>query len=227
MACLAFFPPMIIFCPSRACGWSSLGFSLQWWWNSGSGQAQALLLGHSEHVLLCTLMKMHHLPSIVWLQCASSITQDAVATYKETRNGLMGVDYSTKFSPWWAIAPVWEQGWSFHVNKSYKDISDGVILQAGAGLHFTQVHLSSEQAIWERANSQSEHILVGLVSEGLTVTVLISPATHIYLFFWIIRVIFELLWRDYFKFVAAKYGNKLFQVKGTISSSFVRQRKCV
>lgn len=28
------------------------------------------------------------------------VRQDAVATYKETRNGLIGVDYSTKFAPW-------------------------------------------------------------------------------------------------------------------------------
>lgn len=33
------------------------------------------------------------------------------------------------------------------------------------------------------------------------------------------RVIFELLWRDYFKFVGVKYGNRLFQVKGEISSN--------
>lgn len=33
------------------------------------------------------------------------------------------------------------------------------------------------------------------------------------------RVIFELLWRDYFKFVGIKYGNKMFQVKGNV-------RKC-
>ena len=25
---------------------------------------------------------------------------DAVATYKETRNGMIGSEYSTKFSPW-------------------------------------------------------------------------------------------------------------------------------
>jgi len=25
---------------------------------------------------------------------------DAVATYKETRNGMIGAEYSTKFSPW-------------------------------------------------------------------------------------------------------------------------------
>lgn len=29
-----------------------------------------------------------------------SALQDAVASYKETRNGLIGVDYSTKFAPW-------------------------------------------------------------------------------------------------------------------------------
>lgn len=52
--------------------------------------------------------------------------------------------------------------------KSYSDISYGVILQVGAGLHFSQVHLSSDQAIWERANSQSEHLLVSVESERLT-----------------------------------------------------------
>jgi deoxyribodipyrimidine photo-lyase len=29
--------------------------------------------------------------------------QDYVATYKETRNGLIGADYSTKFSSWLAL----------------------------------------------------------------------------------------------------------------------------
>jgi len=28
------------------------------------------------------------------------------------------------------------------------------------------------------------------------------------------RVIFELLWRDYFKFVGVKYGNRMFQIEG-------------
>ena len=32
------------------------------------------------------------------------------------------------------------------------------------------------------------------------------------------RVIFELLWRDYFKFVGVKYGNRLFHLKGQQSS---------
>lgn len=34
------------------------------------------------------------------------------------------------------------------------------------------------------------------------------------------RVIFELLWRDYFRFVSVKYGNRIFQVKGTGSWCF-------
>ncbi len=49
----------------------------------------------------------------------------------------------------------------FHVSNSYKYISNGaLILQVGDGLHFTQVYLSSDQTVWEGANSQSEHILV-------------------------------------------------------------------
>lgn len=156
------------------------------------------------------------------------VTQDAVTTYKETRNGLIGVDYSTKFSPWWVILSFCEQGLIFHISQFYRDISDGLIVQVGTGLHFTQVYLSSEQAIWERANSQSEHILVSLGSQRLIVMVLLSLwSTPICRLLSIIRVIFELLWRDYFKFVAVKYGNKLFQVKGKISTSFLTQWKCV
>lgn len=33
-------------------------------------------------------------------------------------------------------------------------------------------------------------------------------------------VLFELLWRDYFRFVALKYGNRIFKVRGTISKSY-------
>lgn len=62
--------------------------------------------------------------------------------------------------------------------------------------------------------------------KNLTVMVQLSCwSTVICLVLSIIRVIFELLWRDYFKFVAVKYGNKLFQVKGKISTSFLRQWK--
>ncbi|XP_054893666.1 cryptochrome DASH [Poeciliopsis prolifica] len=82
---------------------------------------------------------------------------DAVATYKETRNGLIGVDYSTKFSPWLALGCI-SPRYIYHQIKKYER---------------------------ERTANQSTY--------------------------W---VIFELLWRDYFKFVGIKYGNKMFQVKG-------------
>ncbi|MEQ2208585.1 hypothetical protein XENOCAPTIV_007583, partial [Xenoophorus captivus] len=82
---------------------------------------------------------------------------DAVATYKETRNGLIGVDYSTKFSPWLALGCI-SPRYIYHQIKTYER---------------------------ERTANQSTY--------------------------W---VIFELLWRDYFKFVGIKYGNKMFQVKG-------------
>lgn len=40
------------------------------------------------------------------------------------------------------------------------------------------------------------------------------------------RVIFELLWRDYFKFVAVKYGNRLFKVEGTITLPVNELARC-
>ncbi|KAM8881871.1 cryptochrome DASH [Synchiropus picturatus] len=82
---------------------------------------------------------------------------DAVATYKETRNGLIGADYSTKFSPWLALGCI-SPRYIYHQIRQYEQ---------------------------ERTANQSTY--------------------------W---VIFELLWRDYFKFVAVKYGNRLFQLKG-------------
>ncbi|KAL1006251.1 hypothetical protein UPYG_G00069760 [Umbra pygmaea] len=82
---------------------------------------------------------------------------DAVATYKETRNGLIGVDYSTKFSPWLALGCI-SPRYIYQQIKKYE---------------------------LERTANQSTY--------------------------W---VIFELLWRDYFKFVGAKYGTKMFDIKG-------------
>ncbi|KAF7669269.1 hypothetical protein LDENG_00203350 [Lucifuga dentata] len=82
---------------------------------------------------------------------------DAVATYKETRNGLISVDCSTKFAPWLAMGCI-SPRYIYHQIKQYER---------------------------ERTANQSTY--------------------------W---VIFELLWRDYFKFVAVKYGSRMFQIKG-------------
>lgn len=82
---------------------------------------------------------------------------DCVSTYKETRNGLVGSDYSTKFSVW---------------------LANGCI--------------SPRHIYWEIKRYESQRVS--------------NQSTY-----W---VIFELLWRDYFRFVALKYGKKLFYEGG-------------
>lgn len=82
---------------------------------------------------------------------------DSVATYKETRNGMIGADYSTKFSSW---------------------LAHGCI--------------SPRKIFWEIKNYEKERVS--------------NQSTY-----W---VIFELLWRDYFRYVASKYGNKIFHSGG-------------
>ncbi|XP_072032145.1 cryptochrome DASH-like [Amphiura filiformis] len=82
-----------------------------------------------------------------------------VAKYKETRNGLIGSDYSTKFSTWLAhgcLSP----------RKIYEEVKK-----------------------YERQREANQST------------------------YWII---FELIWRDYFKFVAMKFGNKLFYLSGLL-----------
>ncbi|KAF0290832.1 Cryptochrome DASH [Amphibalanus amphitrite] len=82
---------------------------------------------------------------------------DAVATYKETRNGLSGEDYSTKFSPWLSLGCL------------------------------SPRYIHSEIGRYEKQRTANKST------------------------YW---VLFELLWRDYFRFVALKYGNRLFHLTG-------------
>ena len=92
---------------------------------------------------------------------------EKVASYKETRNGLIGSDYSSKFSPWLALGCLSPRT-IFHEIKRF------------------------ENAI--KKNSST---------------------------YWLI---FELIWRDYFRFMALKHGNKLFQ-KGGILGKYQPSRK--
>jgi deoxyribodipyrimidine photo-lyase len=78
---------------------------------------------------------------------------DAVATYKETRNGLIGADYSTKFSPWLANG-------SMSPRTIYHELE-----------RYEQEVTKNKSTYWVK---------------------------------------FELLWRDYFKYVTMKYGRKIF-----------------
>jgi deoxyribodipyrimidine photo-lyase len=87
---------------------------------------------------------------------------DAVATYKETRNGLVGADYSSKLSPWLA------QG-CLSPKMVYQELK-----------RYERERVSNESTYW---------------------------------------LFFELLWRDYFRLMGKKYGNRIFKKGGTQNKS--------
>jgi deoxyribodipyrimidine photo-lyase len=82
--------------------------------------------------------------------------------YKETRNGLLGADYSSKFSVWLALGCI-----------SPRYIYEQVLL-------YEKQRTKNESTYW---------------------------------------LIFELIWRDYFKLIAKKYGNAIFKTKGIKNTS--------
>lgn len=83
---------------------------------------------------------------------------DAIATYKETRNELLGANYSSKFSAWLA-----------------------------------QGCLSPKLIFWELQRYETERTK--------------NDSTY-----W---MFFELMWRDFFRFMGKKHENKIFQKGGT------------
>ncbi len=83
--------------------------------------------------------------------------KDLLKVYKETRNEMLGLDYSSKFSVWLALGC----------------ISPRYIYEQVLAYEFRRT--KNESTYW---------------------------------------LIFELLWRDYFKWVSLKYGNRIFQEKG-------------
>lgn len=83
--------------------------------------------------------------------------KDQLKIYKETRNGMLGANYSTKFSPWLA-----------HGCLSPRTIHDEV-------KRYETERVANDSTYW---------------------------------------VLFELIWRDYFRFVSIKYGNAIFHLGG-------------
>ena len=83
--------------------------------------------------------------------------KDLLKNYKETRNGLIGADYSSKFSAWLAVGAI-------SPRKIFEEI-----------VAYEQQRTKNASTYW---------------------------------------LFFELLWRDYFRFIALKYGNKLFLANG-------------
>ncbi|HIK16667.1 MAG TPA: DASH family cryptochrome [Leptolyngbyaceae cyanobacterium M33_DOE_097] len=82
---------------------------------------------------------------------------DRLRVYKETRNGMKGADYSSKFSPWLALG-------CLSPRYIYEQVQQ-----------YEQMRVRNDSTYW---------------------------------------LIFELLWRDYFRFICAKHGNKVFQPAG-------------
>ncbi len=83
--------------------------------------------------------------------------QDHLKDYKETRNGMLGADYSSKFSPWLALGC-----------------------------------LSPRYIYWQIQEYESKRFK--------------NDSTY-----WLV---FELLWRDYFRFICAKHGDRIFYRSG-------------
>ncbi|MBF8151531.1 DASH family cryptochrome, partial [Winogradskyella sp. F6397] len=83
--------------------------------------------------------------------------------YKKTRNGLVGVDYSSKFSPWLASGCISARTIYWQVKK------------------FEKEYFKNQSTYW---------------------------------------LIFELIWRDYFKYVSLKHGNQIFKLEGILKKDY-------
>ena len=92
---------------------------------------------------------------------------DCLKTYKETRNGLLGANYSSKFSSWLALGCI-SPRYIYEEIKRYET---------------------------ERTSNDSTYWLV-----------------------------FELIWRDFFRFVSLKFGTRLFEITG-LQNNFQKQWK--
>ena len=88
--------------------------------------------------------------------------KDLLKVYFDTRNGMIGANYSTKFSPWLA-----------HGNVSPRYI-------ARECRRYEEMRVQNKSTYW---------------------------------------VVFELLWRDYCRFFAKKYGDHIFHINGTLGNS--------
>lgn len=82
---------------------------------------------------------------------------DQLKVYKETRNGLLGADYSSKFSLWLAYGCI-------SPRQIYEEVK-----------RYEALRIANDSTYW---------------------------------------LIFELIWRDYFRFITLKYGSRLFKVTG-------------
>jgi len=90
-------------------------------------------------------------------------TTKKLGFYKKTRNGLVGTDYSSKFSPWLANGSISARTIYWQVKK------------------FEQEHYKNQSTYW---------------------------------------LVFELIWRDYFKYISIKYENEIFKLGGILNKDY-------
>jgi deoxyribodipyrimidine photo-lyase len=93
---------------------------------------------------------LHRLQTYFW-------NNDQLKIYKETRNGLLGADFSSKFSPWLAYGCI-------SPRQIYEEVK-----------RYEAERVANDSTYW---------------------------------------MVFELLWRDYFRFITLKYGSRLFKASG-------------
>ena len=86
-----------------------------------------------------------------------------LSVYKLTRNGLLGTDFSSKFSPWLANGSISAKTIYWEISKYEKEIE------------------KNDSTYW---------------------------------------LIFELIWRDYFKYVSLKNGNSIFKIGGILDKKY-------
>ncbi|WP_027878716.1 DASH family cryptochrome [Mesoflavibacter zeaxanthinifaciens] len=86
-----------------------------------------------------------------------------LGVYKKTRNGLIGKDFSSKFSPWLANGSISAK----HIYYQVKQ--------------FEKAHFKNDSTYW---------------------------------------LIFELIWREYFKYVSLKFGNQIFKIGGILNKDY-------
>ncbi|KAF2430368.1 cryptochrome [Tothia fuscella] len=108
------------------------------------------------------------------------LSSGAMSGYKDTRNGLVGHDFSTKLSAWLAIGCVTAR--QIHAEM--------VVFEEGT-LDPEKEEEKSKLSRWRLADGYGQGENKGTAG-----------------------VRFELLWRDYFRLVARKYGYKLYHLRG-------------
>ena len=88
--------------------------------------------------------------------------------YKQTRNGLIGLDYSSKLSPWLSVGAISVRKVFWLIKKYEKELE------------------KNQSTYW---------------------------------------LIFELIWRDYFKYISLKHGDKIFRRDGILNKKYLWDNK--